>query len=151
MGLSPLVVTVLGHQAGVMEDGRVGQALRWHTPSVLSDEASLAMSIDLGHVPITIHLEGTLDGRTGSNVVAVVSELIADGSRQFELDISDLRVPDAGGVEVLADLQLAVRTCGGTLQRLRPAVTHPSPVRIRVPSDRPVTAQMAPGRILHPA
>ncbi len=151
MGLSPLVVAVPHLHAGVMDHCPVGQAHRWRAPSALSDDASLAMAIDVRHVPITIHLEGTLDGRTGSNVVPVVSELIADGSRQFELDTSDLRVPDESGVGVLADLQLAVRACGGSLRRCRPAVACPSPVRIRVPSDRPVAARTAPNRMLHRA
>ena len=151
LGLSPLLVAVLRLHAGTMDHCPVDQAQRWRTPSVLSDDASLTMAIDVGHVPITIHLQGTLDGRTGSNVVPVVSELIADGRRQFELDTSDLRVPDESGVEVLADLQLAVRACGGSLQRCRPAAAYPSPVRIRVPSGRPVAAQTAPNRMLHHA
>ncbi len=123
----------------------VGQVQGWQVPSVLSDDPSLTVSIDVGHVPITIHLGGTLDERTGSNVVPVVSELIAAGGRQFELDTTALGVPDEGGVAVLADLQLAVRASGGCLQWGPPTVRYPSEP-MDAHSDRPVDARTAPSR-----
>ncbi len=87
----------------------------WQPALVLRDDVELAVRIDVGHVPVTIHLEGTLDERTGATVVPVVSELISEGTRSFELETSELRAPDAGGTAILAEIRQTIRASGGCL------------------------------------
>lgn len=85
------------------------QAAPWETEVVLD------VWIDVERSPVTVRLEGTLDGSTGSNLIAVVEELIGDGYREFELRTPSLRVPDADGASLLADLRHVVDSVGGHL------------------------------------
>ena len=78
-------------------------------------DIALEIWIDVEQVPVTIQLAGTLAHATGSNVVSVVEELIADGCRDFELQTSGLIVSDAGGADFLVDLERVVQSCGGHL------------------------------------
>ncbi len=78
-------------------------------------EVALEISVDVRPVPATIHLAGTLDGRTADNLVAVVAELTGDGYRSIELKASALSIPDECGLCKVNRLQRVVAESGGSL------------------------------------
>jgi anti-anti-sigma regulatory factor len=78
-------------------------------------DVALAISVNDKGAIVIIHMEGTLDHETALNVTALVAELIADGRSDFELQTSELCVPDKGGVDVLLGLQQLVHGAGGRL------------------------------------
>jgi ABC-type transporter Mla MlaB component len=80
-------------------------------------DVALELWVEAEHDPTIIRLEGTLDESTANNVLAVVRELIDEGTRDVELRVSALRIASPGGVAALAELDRLVRRGGGRLTR----------------------------------
>ncbi len=92
--------------------------MTWGSPSSgggrwWSEDVALELWVDVAQNPVVIRLEGTLDGRTASNLVAVVRELIGEGVRAFELRADALEIVPPDGVAVLDELERLVRRSGG--------------------------------------
>ena len=77
---------------------------------------ALELWVDVERVPTVIRLSGTLDSATGANLMAVVEELMADGVRRFEMDISALHLCECGGAMLLDRIRQLVESRGGCLQ-----------------------------------
>jgi ABC-type transporter Mla MlaB component len=75
----------------------------------------LEMWIDVEREPVGLRLAGTLDRATERNVLSVVSDLIAEGARNFNLQSSQLLLGDSGGLEALVALDQLVHQSGGRL------------------------------------
>jgi hypothetical protein len=73
---------------------------------------ALEISVDVASVPVIVQLAGTLDGATAVNLIALTSELIGDGHRDFELRTCALCVPDEDGVEALMGFQRLIQRSG---------------------------------------
>ena len=86
-------------------------AVRGQPAAPWMENIALEVWIDVEHTPILVRLSGTLDQFTAINVVPVVKELMAEG-RDVELHTFSLEVPDAGGIEALAELQRLVQHSG---------------------------------------
>ena len=84
-------------------------------------DVALELWVEIDVVPVQIRLAGRLDATTGANLHDVVSELLANGTREIELCTDGLRVVDASAVGMLADVERRVRLDGGTLTRVGPA------------------------------
>ena len=96
-------------------DREQGLAVPCQPAALWMTDLALEIWIGVERVPVIIRLAGTLDEATGSNLVSVVEELIADGSREFELQIPTLSVSDPGGLDLLVELQRVVHASGGRL------------------------------------
>lgn len=103
----------LGEPPGAAE--RVGLA-DWR------GDVALELWVETDAVPARIRMAGRLDATTVPNLCSVISELLADGTRQIELVTDGLRVVDASAVGVLADVERLVRRAGGSLVRLGPSM-----------------------------
>jgi anti-anti-sigma factor len=85
-------------------------------------DVALELWVETDAVPARIRMAGRLDATTVPNLCSVISELLADGTRQIELVTDGLRVVDASAVGVLADVERLVRRAGGSLVRLGPSM-----------------------------
>jgi len=92
-------------------DAALRPAVRGQPAAPWMENIALEVWIDVEHTPILVRLSGTLDQFTAINVVPVVKELMAEG-RDVELHTFSLEVPDAGGIEALAELQRLVQHSG---------------------------------------
>jgi anti-anti-sigma factor len=84
-------------------------------------DVALELWVESDTPPARVRLAGRLDATTAANLTQVVRELLADGSRAFELCTEGLRVVDASALGALADIERLVRDHGGTLVRVGPA------------------------------
>ena len=72
----------------------------------------LEIWVETRHIPVDIRLAGVLDETTAGNLLSVVSELIADGIRDFAFQTSGLSVPDSPNNGVIVDLQRILQRSG---------------------------------------
>lgn len=79
------------------------------------NDVALEMWIDVTSNAVAIRLEGVLDDSTGANLVDVVGECVAEGKRDFVLDISSLRIARSGWA-VLNRIRERVHAAGGHLR-----------------------------------
>ncbi len=79
---------------------------------VWRDDVTLEMWIDTRPTVVAIRLAGVLDGATGANVARVVEDCMAEGQREFVLDVTHLQI-EAGGGAVLHDVGALVHAAGG--------------------------------------
>lgn len=87
-----------------------------HRPVRVSDvDRALDLWVDATGEPATIHLAGTLDGRTSINLCAVVEELLGNGGHDLLVDAGRVVVPDADGIAALARIDRAGRRRGATV------------------------------------
>jgi len=73
----------------------------------------LEISLESEGVGMSIHLRGVLDRQTGTNVRAVVRELLDDGYRAITINLIPLDRIDAAGFSALVGIQRDVRLSGG--------------------------------------
>jgi anti-anti-sigma factor len=100
---------------------------------------ALELWVEVDADPVRIRMAGRLDASTAANLDEVVRELLADGTRHFELCTDGLRVVDASAVGALADVERRIRAAGGTMRRVaptsgpfsRPAKPSPPPPAVR--------------------
>ncbi len=78
-------------------------------------DVALEISVDVERTLAIILLSGTLDAATAVNLVGLVTELIYEGRRSFELQTSALCVPDESGLEALRNIHRLVRRAGGNI------------------------------------
>ncbi len=119
MGVEPVLVEESGPAASVPVAPRVELG----GPLGIADwrgDVALELWVETEAVPPRVRLAGRLDASTAANLSQVVSELLADGSREVELYTEGLRVVDASAVGALADIERQVRDHGGTLVRVGP-------------------------------
>lgn len=57
--------------------------------------------VDATGSPVVVHVSGTLDGRTGRDVCAVVDDLLDGGCRDLVFEGECMVVTDIGGIEAL--------------------------------------------------
>ena len=98
-----------------------GERLAWKR------DVALEISVDVERIPVTVRFAGTLDTGTAVNLVALLMELIDEGHIDFELQASELCVPDESGMEALTDLQHQLRKAGGNLAWDGLTLNHPFP------------------------
>jgi anti-anti-sigma factor len=85
-------------------------------------DVALELWVETDALPPRVRLAGRLDSTTVANLTQVVCELLAGGSREVELCTDGLRVIDSSAVGALADIEQLVRSEGGTLVRVGPAI-----------------------------
>ncbi|MGO8824074.1 MAG: STAS domain-containing protein [Acidimicrobiales bacterium] len=76
----------------------------------------LELWIDDNAVPIKVRLAGLLDAHTGAAVRSVIGELLAEGHRDFALEIDGLEQPDASGFSSLVAIQRQIKSVEGSLR-----------------------------------
>ena len=79
------------------------------------DDVALEMWIDASSDPVAIRLVGVLDESTGTNLLGVIKDCVAQGQLDFDLDMSALRV-DSSGLMVIDQLRAQIRDSGGRLR-----------------------------------
>jgi hypothetical protein len=70
---------------GVGDLPEPGSVVPCQPTAIWMTDVALETFIDVEEAPVAIRLAGTLDGAAGTNLVSVVEEMIADGSRDVEL------------------------------------------------------------------
>jgi hypothetical protein len=145
-------MTLLG-DAEMRADGNRESVLpvQFQPGAIWGTDVALEIWIDVERVPVTIRLAGTLDEATGSTLFSVVEELIADGSREFELQTPTMSVSDPGGLDLLADLQRVVHSAGGRLLWDRSMVTYLQWDRTHAMALRKGKIPRVPDSTAHPA
>jgi anti-anti-sigma regulatory factor len=113
--------------------GSAGCSLQCEQNEAWKRDVALAISVNDEGAIVIVHMAGTLDHGTALNVTALVAELIADGHNDFELQTSELCVPDEGGVGVLVGLQRLVHRAGGRLAWSGSVANRSFPVAAFVP------------------
>jgi hypothetical protein len=106
-------------------------------------DVALELWVDADRNPVVIRLEGTLDGSTAMNVIAVVRELIDERACDIELRASALNVVRPSGVIALGELERLVRRRGGRLTRVGQCLEHPVPA----PLGGRVSARLPKGAV----
>jgi hypothetical protein len=116
--------------------GRVDCTLHCEQNEAWRRDVALAISVNDEGATVMIHMAGTLDHGTALNVTALVAELIADGRHDFELQTSELCVPDEGGVDALLGLQRLVKRAAGRLAWSRSVANRSLPVVAFAPNGQ---------------
>jgi len=81
-------------------------------------DPKLELWVDAEREPVVIRLAGTLDGSTAASVLAVIGELLDQGSRQFVLDATSLDVVDSEGAASLIGIEMLVGRFDGRIVRV---------------------------------
>jgi len=89
-----------------------GPDRRW-ADTVWTSDVAFEMWIDAEPGLVAVRLAGSLSAATAPRLLAVVSELVGDGHRDFVLWARDLDVSDTAGAEALMDLELLITRSGG--------------------------------------
>jgi hypothetical protein len=76
-------------------DGSI-RSLRHEVDRAWRNDVALEMWIDVTSDPVGIRLAGVLDDSTGTKLLAVVTDCVAEGRLDFDLDTSALRIVDSG-------------------------------------------------------
>jgi anti-sigma B factor antagonist len=73
--------------------------------------------------PPTAHMvaTGELDVATSANLIALLSQAVADGCRDFRVDMAGVTFCDASTIGLLVGLDRRVRADGGSLTLVSPA------------------------------
>ena len=95
-------------------------APRWEheIDQVWRDDVALEMWIDVSSVPAVVRLAGDLKDSTGANLIGVVMECMAQGSLDFDFDISGLRVHRSGWA-LMDHIRTTVKRRGGRVNLIR--------------------------------
>lgn len=90
------------------------RALRHEVDRAWRNDVALEMWIDVTSDPVGIRLAGVLDESTGTNLLDVVADCVAEGRLAFALDTSALRIVDSGW-EVMGRIREQIERAGGKL------------------------------------
>ena len=93
---------------------------RWEheIDQVWRDDVALEMWIDVSSDPVVVRLAGDLEDSTGANLIGVVMECMAQGSLDFDFDISSLCVHRSGWA-LMDHIRTTVKGRGGRVTLTR--------------------------------
>ena len=89
-------------------------ALRHEVDRAWRNDVALEMWIDVTSDPVGIRLAGVLDESTGSNLLKIVADCMAEGRLAFALDTSALLIDDSGW-RVVGRIREQIERAGGKL------------------------------------
>ena len=88
----------------------------------------LELWVNVKTVPVTVRMAGVLDGMTCNSVMPIIEELLAEGRRDFAIQVDDLDPPDEAGFLSLAGIERMVKDAGGSVSwSSRPESYEPRP------------------------
>lgn len=97
------------------------EARQWRRDGTWPSDNELHLLIDVGRSPVFVHVSGTLDAGTGTNLDPVIREVISEGHLRFDLDIDRLDIVDPVGFDALAVVRRSIVSAGGTLSLVHDA------------------------------
>jgi hypothetical protein len=75
----------------------------------------LELWVNVKTVPVTVRMAVVLDGMTCNSVMPIIEELLAEGRRDFAIQVDDLDPPDEAGFLSLAGIERMVKDAGGSV------------------------------------
>lgn len=122
------------------------------------DAMTPALELTIDYVVPSLQCAGTLDSRTGRHVIEAVEELLAaERPSRMTIDISELRVDDVNGANVLLRVQRTVEGAGVALRWQGLGSDHLSGIlplgclARRSPAKRSTRAAPRVAKATHPA
>lgn len=105
-------------------------------------EPVLELWVDVERTPVTIRLAGKLDEATSASVVPIIEELVAEGHRDFAMQVDELEPLCSSGHSILVRMGHLLNRAGGSVSWSTPPdrllVGTPLPARpTRVDSTDP--------------
>jgi ABC-type transporter Mla MlaB component len=78
-------------------------------------EPVLELWVDIEREPVTIRLAGKFDEATSASVVPIIEELVAQGHRDFAMQVDELEPLCTSGYSLLVRMEHLVKRAGGSV------------------------------------
>lgn len=88
----------------------------------MSGELQITVLTDAGNEHVTVlHLKGSLDSNTHKELESKADELIAGGTKNFVVELTDIEYMGSAGLRALHGMLNGVKGSGGAVKLLKPS------------------------------